>query len=178
MLGSFWIVWKRNTIKELSILQHSTIGDLSINSAPFVSSTSGGRKWKQTLYNLPLYLITFLCRIYSRLEENDEDALYFFTKAGLGSDFRLVRENVQGEKGKAANVDMTHERSTENFFSSQLPNPLFNSDFGVKLSPRWCRSWTSPGPTNTTSSCLVTLRNNTLNRWISANSLPFPKRRL
>lgn len=110
--GSFWIVWKRNTIKEPSILQHSTIGDLSINSAPFVSSTSGGRRWKQTLYNLPPYLIIFLCRIYSRLEENDEDALYFFTKAGLGSDFELVRENVQGEKGKAANMDMTHERST------------------------------------------------------------------
>ena len=64
------------------------------------------------MYNLPLYLIIFLCRIYSRLEENDEDALYFFTKAGLGSDFELMRENVQGEKGKAANVDMTHERST------------------------------------------------------------------
>ena len=111
MSGSFWIVWKRNTIKEPSILQHSTIGDLSINSAPFVSSTSGGRRWKQTLYPHPSYLIIFLCRIYSRLEENDEDALYFFTKAGLGSDFELVRENVQGERGKAANVDMTHERS-------------------------------------------------------------------
>ena len=60
----------------------------------------------------PSYLIIFKCRIYSRLEENDEDALYFFTKAGLGSDFELVRENVQGEKGKAANMDMTHERST------------------------------------------------------------------
>ena len=101
-----------NTIKVPSILQHSTIGDLSINSAPFASSTSGGRRWKQTLYPHPSYLIIFLCRIYSRLEENDEDALYFFTKAGLGSDFELVRENVQGEKGKAANVDMTHERST------------------------------------------------------------------
>ena len=72
-------------------------------------------RWEEmetNLYSLPLYLIIFLCRIYSRLEENDEDALYFFTKAGLGSDFELVRENVQGERGKAANVDMTHERST------------------------------------------------------------------
>ena len=60
----------------------------------------------------------------------------------------------------------------------KLPNPLFNSDFGVKLSQSWCHSWTSPGPTNTTSRCLLTLRNNTLNRWISANSLPFHKRRL
>ena len=101
MLGSFWIVWKRNTIKEPSILQHSTIGGLSINSAHFVSLTSGGRRCKQTLCPLPSYLITFLCRIYSRLEE-----------AGLGSDFELVRENVQGEKGKASNMDMTHERST------------------------------------------------------------------
>ena len=57
-------------------------------------------------------------------------------------------------------------------------NPIFYSDFGVKLSRSWCRSWTSPGPTNTTSRCWATLRNNTLNRWISANSLPFHKRRL
>ena len=101
-----------NIIKERSFLQNAIIGDLSINSAPFVSSTSGERRLKKTLYPHPSYFIIFLCRIYSRLEENDEDALYFFTKAGLGSDFELKRENVQGERGKAANVDMTHERST------------------------------------------------------------------
>jgi len=64
--------------------------------------------WRPQHKLCPFCLINF--RIYSRLEENDEDALYFFTKAGLGSDFEFVRENVQGERGKAANVDMTHER--------------------------------------------------------------------
>ena len=70
-------------------------------------------------------MIIFKCRIYSRLEENDEDALYFFTKAGLGSDFELVRENVQGERGKAANVDMTHERSTSSLLKVAQSNIYF-----------------------------------------------------
>ena len=65
-----------------------------------------------------LNILTF--RIYSLLEENDEDALYFFTRAGRGSDFELRRENIQGEKGQPINEDVTqtHEGYNTGFLLS------------------------------------------------------------
>ena len=34
------------------------------------------------------------CSIYSLIEENDEDSLYFFTKSGLGSKVDFLNTNV------------------------------------------------------------------------------------
>ena len=178
MLGSFWIVWKRNTIMEPSILQHSTIGDLSINSAPFASSTSGGRRWKQTLYNLPLNLNFPMQNIFPAWRKWWRRALLLhqsWPRLWLWA----CEGECAGREGEGCQCGHDAWEVNIEFFlpCKDLTNPIFNSDFGVKLSRSWCRSWTSPGPTNTTSRCSVTLRNNTLKHWISANSLPFPKRR-
>lgn len=54
---------------------------------------------QQYLHWRPQYTVCPFCalnfRIYSHLEENDEDTIYFYTKSGLSSVIDLSRENVQ-----------------------------------------------------------------------------------
>lgn len=86
------MIWKAEMI-----MFHNSIyiGGLNIPFAHFVHWTSG---CSTAIINIESRLKSHdnhFCRIYSHLEENDEDTIYFYTKSGLSSVIDLSRENVQ-----------------------------------------------------------------------------------
>ena len=144
------------------------IGGLNIPSAHFVHWTSGCSIAIIKIETEISWHNIHFGRIYSHLEENDEDTIYFYTKSGLSSVIDLSRENVQlsehnDQKETYRRYFKTYQSITFFLFPLHLILPFIFitlSDFGVMLVRTWLQNWISLGLTNMILTCSVTLLKN------------------
>ena len=136
------------------------IGGLNIPSAHFVHWTSGCSIAIIKIETEISWHNIHFGRIYSHLEENDEDTIYFYTKSGLSSVIDLSRENVQLSEHN--DQKETYRRYFKTFQSITSKFTIFIplSDFGVMLVRTWLQNWISLGLTNMILTCSVTLLKN------------------
>ena len=153
------------------ILMSMLIGDNSTNAVQFAFLNLGRTTLFQILnylsYHFSIFLIFFFNSVYSKIENMQEDELYFFMKSNLLSRVS-VDHRINTYSGK---IDESEKVWVQRFiirrgrcqyiflYLTSMTSNFMNycSGFGRKLTKIWLRSWISHGVTNMILICLITI---------------------